>query len=220
MRKLQIGLSFQSAILKPFYIACSGGNTISCSLFYFFLKPLKLSVFAIIFLLAIDGSAQVIPDDRNAILQTNILQFIGFQHWVLSLETRTANPRQTNNFTLGYYEFFKNYRKGAYALYERKFYIAPLTDNFHFFGSAYGQVLYRDIQKEAGLLFPSRYFESVSIVGGGNIGFQSILLKRLSLGCSVGPGVGAVIWQRSYTGDVASPLHITGQAMFLIGLVF
>lgn len=170
----------------------------------------------------IKASAQAIPEDYSNIIKTNVFIEKSLQQWTLTLETRTRLAKQTNNYTIGYNKFSTfndDTRKATYAMYERRFYASPLFHHLYFFIAPYGKIVYRDVD-EAGTWFtPSRYFQSVSVVVGGNAGIQSTVFKRMSLGINIGPGIGLVLWQKSGD-DRANVAHLDGLAWLQVGYIF
>jgi len=177
-----------------------------------------LSVCFSIHLFSIPVFAQIISEDNTAIIKTNVLIIKDVQQWALSIETKTRKLTQTNNFTVGYNQFSDG-RKGVYMGYGRRFYFSSELNYLNFFVSPYGKIIYRDVNSDGVWLFSGPRFESTSIVAGGNLGFQSIIFKKISVECLMGIGLGAVLWKREYSGE-ALPIHLDGQLVINLGYRF
>lgn len=172
-------------------------------------------------LFSIPALAQIMAQNHNAIIKTNVLIIKEAQQWSLSLESKSSKPKQTNNYTIGYNKLLsgESSRTGAYVSYARRFYTSPVFNHLHFFISPQGKIIYRNVDEENIWFIRLPSFKSVSIAPGGNLGVQSILFKRMSIEYLMGIGLGAVLWQEDY-GVKAFPIHIDAQIMIQLGYKF
>lgn len=210
MKKLQESTFFNQCTILSFHGKVSAN-------FYRFIIGLFCTVFTKV-------SAQAIPEDYSIIIKTNIFNIRIAQQWTLTLESATNKPKQTNNYTLAYFHLSDTndyLRQGAYAMYERRFYAAPLFHHLNLFIAPYGKIVYRDINENGNLIFRERSFQSLSVAVGGNIGLQSTIFKRMSIGLTLGLGIGLVLKQLGYgTNTQANAAHLDGQAFLQLGYIF
>lgn len=193
-----------------------------------YLKPLVISI---IFTLITSFSTRaqlihdrIFPDSSRNFLKTNVLQTRKAKQWTLTFERRAPDFRNSHNFTIGYNDFHwkeGDSRKGVYLMYERRFYALPTFNKLNFFIAPYGKVVYRDVYEKGGAIFRELNFRSFSVVGGGIVGFQTLIDKRISFGFNAGAGFGAVVTQKTYLDfSDADPYHLDGLYRLEFGYVF
>jgi hypothetical protein len=224
MRKLQMNQAVIMADLQRIYLD-------KANIFYTQFSSLKTFIISIIFTLITSFSThaqlipdRIFPDSSSNFLKTNVLQTQKSQQWTITFERRAPNFKNSHNFTIGYNNFrWKkgDSRKGIYLMYERRFYALPTFNEINFFIAPYGKVAYRDVYEKGGPIFRELNFRSISVVGGGIVGFQTLIDKRVLFGFNAGVGVGTVVTQKTYRGFSDADLyHLDGLYRLEFGYVF